>query len=63
MSTYKHKFTRGISITLINPTKKGFKCEQTELYQAWGDKKLRTPKVKTVYYTNSELAELFEISK
>ena len=56
---YKHKYIKGLSIELISTTKKGYKVLQTELYNISGSKKLRTPKVKTAYFSDSEIKDLF----
>ena len=52
---YKHKYIKGLSIELIAPTKKGYKVLQTELYNTSGIVKLRTPKIKTAYFYDSEI--------
>jgi len=58
---YKHKHIKGLSIELIAPTKKGYKVLQTELYNTSGIVKLRTPKVKTAYFYDSEIKDLFDL--
>ncbi len=59
---YKHKHIKGLSIELIAPTKKGYKVRQTELFMPWTDKKLRKPKIKIAFYSDSELKELFNLN-
>lgn len=54
-----HKHINGLTIELVSPTKHGWKVTQTEIYQPWGSRKLRKPKVKTTFYSNAELKELF----
>ena len=56
---YKHKYIKGLSIELIAPTKKGYKVLQTELYNTSGIVKLRTPKIKTSYFYDSEIKDFF----
>ena len=56
---YTHKYCKGLTIEIISPTKKGFKVKQIELFTGWSDRKLRTPKVKTAFYSNNEIKELF----
>lgn len=56
---YKHKYIKGLSIELIKPTKKGYKVLQTELYNISGSKKLRIAKVKTAFFSDSEIKDLF----
>lgn len=56
----KHRYSKGITIELIQPTAKGWKVKQTEMYSGWGDKQLRTPKVRTMFYSTDELNNLFE---
>ncbi|KKN20203.1 hypothetical protein LCGC14_0937840 [marine sediment metagenome] len=53
----KHKHIEGLSIELQTPTNKGWKVKKTEIFAP--GRKLRTPKTKVAYYTNSELKELF----
>tara|TARA_Y100001973_G_C5182830_1_gene325939 strand:+ start:449 stop:775 length:327 start_codon:yes stop_codon:yes gene_type:complete len=57
---YKHKHIKGLSIELIAPTKKGYKVRQTEMFMPWSDKKLRKPKIKTAFYSDAELKDLFD---
>ena len=52
---YKHKHIEGLTIELLEPTNKGWKVRQTELYQPWGNKKLRTPKVTITYYRDQDI--------
>lgn len=54
-----HKHIKGLSIELISPTAKGYKVRQTELYNYSGTKKLRRPKIKTAFYSDAEIKELF----
>ena len=58
-TTLTHKHCKGLTIKILAETKKGYKVEQTELYQSWDDKKLRKPKVKQAYFSNAEIKDLF----
>jgi len=56
----KHRHIDGLSIELLSETSKGWKVRQTELYAPWGSRKLRKPKVKTAFYSDAEISELFK---
>jgi hypothetical protein len=57
---FKHKHINGLTIKLLEPTNKGWKVEQTELFKGYNDTKLRTPKVKINFFSSAELKDLFE---
>ena len=58
---WEHRHTKGITAEILDTTSKGFKVKQTEEYEAWGDKKLSKPKVKTAFYSKKEFLDLFKI--
>ena len=58
---YKNKYIKGLSIELIEPTKKGYKVLQTELYNISGTRKLRKPKVITTYICKVDLRDYDKI--
>ena len=55
-----HKHQDGLTITLVSPTNKGWKVKQRETHQGWSGKKLRKPKEKTAFFSDSEIKDLFE---
>jgi hypothetical protein len=59
---YSHKHIKGLTIELLEPTKKGYKVRQTSLYQPWGNAKLRKPKVKIAFYSDEEIKDLFTLN-
>ena len=60
---WKHRHTKGITAEILERTKNSFKVKQTEEYEAWGDDKLKTPKVKTEVYKQQEFIDLFTIDR
>lgn len=56
----KHKHIDGLTIELLEPTSKGWKVKQTEIYDSWTDRKLRKPKSKIRFFSNKEIEELFK---